>query len=52
MVDEQDVLDVLYGTDEATRRRVGSFARARVLSAHTTAHRAEQLLSYWQEVAD
>ena len=50
--DEQDVLDVLYGTDEATRRRVGSFARSRVLSAHTTAHRAEELLSYWQEVAD
>ena len=49
---EQEVLDVLYGTDEATRRRVGSYARARVLANHTTSHRAEQLLEYWQEVAD
>ncbi len=49
---QQDVLDILYGTDETTRRRVGSFARARVLADHTTSHRAEQLLSYWQEVAD
>ncbi|CAH1002093.1 hypothetical protein LEM8419_03010 [Neolewinella maritima] len=49
---EQDVLDVLYGTDEATRRKVGSYARARVLASHTTSHRAEQLLGYWQEVAD
>ena len=49
---EQDVLDVLYGTDEITRRRVGELARERVLSAHTTAHRAQQLLDYWQEVAD
>ena len=49
---EQDVLDVLYGTDEPTRRRVGTRARERVLESHTTAHRAQQLLDYWQEVAD
>ena len=49
---QQDVLDVLYGTDESTRRKAGTYARERVLAAHTTAHRAEQLLGYWEEVAD
>ncbi|MBB4077562.1 spore maturation protein CgeB [Lewinella aquimaris] len=49
---EQDVLDVLYGTEESVRRKVGNCARQRVLEAHTTAHRAQQLLAYWEEVAD
>ena len=49
---EQDVLDVLYGTDEASRQKVGAAARERVLSSHTTAHRAQQLLGYWEEIAD
>lgn len=50
--DSQGVLDVLYGTEEKTRRRLGSRARARVLSEHTTAHRAQQLLSYWKQLSD
>ncbi len=50
--EEQDVLDVLYGTDDTSRRKVGAFARERVLSSHTTAHRAQQLLGYWEEIAD
>jgi spore maturation protein CgeB len=48
----QDVLDVLYGTDEASRKKLGSRARERVLAEHTTTQRAQQLLSYWEEVAD
>lgn len=48
----QEVLDVLYGTDEYTRLKLGSCARERVLAEHTTAHRAQQLLAYWEEVAD
>ena len=49
---EHDVLDILYGTDETTRRRTGAAARERVLSSHTTAQRAQQLLGYWEEIAD
>lgn len=49
---EQDVLDVLYGTDEATRRKMGNRARERVLEKHTTAQRARQLLDYFDELAD
>ncbi|NJB85684.1 spore maturation protein CgeB [Lewinella marina] len=49
---EHHVLDVLYGTDEATKRKVGARARERVLSCHTTAQRAQQLLGYWEEIAD
>ncbi|THH41172.1 CgeB family protein [Neolewinella litorea] len=50
--DHHEVLDVLYGTDEATKRKVGANARERVLSTHTTAQRARQLLAYWEEIAD
>ncbi len=50
--DERDVLDILYGTDDSVRRKVGNAARQRVLAEHTTAQRAQQLLSYWDEVAD
>ncbi len=49
---EQDVLDILYGTDESIRRKAGNSARLRVLAEHTTAQRAQQLLGYWNEVAD
>ena len=52
VADEQDVLQILYGTDESTRRKAGNLARERVLAEHTTAHRAQQLLGYWDEVAD
>ncbi len=49
---QQDVLDVLYGTDEHTRRRIGANARERVLADHTTANRTRQLMQYWEEIAD
>ncbi|MEM8584928.1 MAG: glycosyltransferase [Bacteroidota bacterium] len=48
----QDVLDVLYHLDPKVRRRAGAAARERVLAEHTTAKRAQQLLQYWEEVAD
>jgi len=41
-----DVIDILRHTSDATRRRVGERARAKVLSAHTAAHRAAELESY------
>jgi spore maturation protein CgeB len=47
-----DVLHHLYGTDEALRQRAGLAARERVLAHHTAAHRAQQLLDHWSEVAD
>ena len=50
--DTQGVLDALYGTDENTRRRIGGRARARVLAEHTTAHRAQELLTYWEQLSD
>jgi spore maturation protein CgeB len=49
---EQDVLDVLYGTEEWVRRRVGRAARERVLAEHGTAQRANELVAYWSEIAD
>ena len=49
---EQDVLAVLYGTDEETVRRAGLAARERVLAEHTTTRRAEELLGYWEEITD
>ena len=49
---EQDVLDVLYQLAPEVRRKVGASARERVIDEHTTAHRAAQLLRYWEEVAD
>lgn len=48
----QDVLDVLYHIDPKVRKRVGAAARQRVLAEHTTTNRAQQLLKYWEEVAD
>ncbi|MEL6391607.1 MAG: glycosyltransferase [Bacteroidota bacterium] len=48
----QEVLDVLYHLDPKVRMRVGAAARERVLAEHTTARRAQQLLQYWEEVAD
>jgi len=50
--DCHQVLDVLYQSNEIDRRRVGDFARERVLAQHTTAHRTDQLLSFWHEIAD
>ena len=44
-----DVLRILRETDEAERQRIGTRARARVLSAHTAAHRAAELVTYATE---
>lgn len=46
----EDVLRALSDTSEAERRRIGARARARVLAAHTAAHRAVELERYCQEV--
>lgn len=37
---------ILRGTDDAVRERIGQRARARVLAAHTSAHRAAELEEY------
>lgn len=50
--DRQSVLDVLYGTDESQRRKIGSQARQRILEQHTISHRAQELLGYLSEVTD
>lgn len=47
-----DVLDILYAVNEQDRLKLGAYARERVLAEHTTIHRTQQLLSFWQEVAD
>lgn len=41
----QDVIDILGSTHPDDRRAIGAAARARVLAAHTAAHRAKQLES-------
>jgi spore maturation protein CgeB len=45
-----DVLRYLSKMPEATRRRIGENARARVLAAHTSAHRALELEHYVRRV--
>lgn len=52
VTDRDSVLDVLYGTDESQRQRLGSEARKRILDQHTISHRANQLLGYLAEVSD
>ncbi len=42
----QDAVSILRDCDEATRRRGGEAARARVLAEHTAAHRARELEGY------
>jgi spore maturation protein CgeB len=44
------VLASLRTTTERERRSIGARARARVLAAHTAAHRAEQLEGYVRSV--
>lgn len=46
----EDVLQIIRQTDEAQRRRIGQRARQKVLSAHTAAHRAQELERYILEV--
>lgn len=50
--DRGSVLDVLYGTHEAQRHRLGTNARRRVMAQHTISQRANQLLGYLAEVKD
>jgi spore maturation protein CgeB len=44
--DTSDTLDCLCNLTEVERQRIGEQARQRVLSAHTSAHRAAELESY------
>jgi len=50
--DEDSVLNVLYGTEESQRQKLGTEARKRILAQHTIGHRAEQFLGYLAEVTD
>jgi spore maturation protein CgeB len=42
----RDVVELLVDLPEAERRRIGARARKRVLSEHTSAHRAQELEQY------
>ena len=46
----EEVLEILEDLPDAERREVGRRARARVLAAHTAAHRAAELEGYAREV--
>ncbi|MBC6996042.1 glycosyltransferase [Neolewinella lacunae] len=50
--DKNSVLDILYGTDESLRSKMGIDARKRIMAHHTISRRAEQLLGYLAEVTD
>lgn len=50
--DKDSVLNVLYGTEESQRNKLGAEARKRILAQHTISHRAEQFLGYLAEVTD
>lgn len=45
-----EVADIINETSEQHRIAVGEAARLKVLQAHTAAHRARELVSYFQEV--
>jgi len=48
----EDTLNALRETSDAERQAIGMRARARVLAAHTAAHRAAELEQYLSEVRD
>ena len=48
----QDVVDHLQNLDAPARRRIGAAGRARVLGAHTAAHRAAELEGYALSLLD
>ncbi|HEY4088178.1 MAG TPA: glycosyltransferase [Bryobacteraceae bacterium] len=50
--DAEDTLRYLTDLPERARLAIGEAARARILAAHTPAHRAEQLESYLKEAHD
>lgn len=45
-----DIIRIFEETSEQERRRVGEAARKKVLHSHTAAHRAQELVSYYEEV--
>ncbi len=47
-----DTLHFLKNLSEEERRRIGERARRRVLSAHTAAHRAEELVAYARDAME
>lgn len=47
--DSADIHHYLCDLGENDRRRIGAAARARVLAGHTAAHRAQELVSYFEE---
>jgi spore maturation protein CgeB len=47
-----ETLAILRGVDDRERREIGQRARARVLTAHTAAHRAIELEGYVAEAAE
>jgi spore maturation protein CgeB len=46
----EDMLFVLKNTSEEKRRAIGEAARKKIMNSHTAAHRALELLTYYQEV--
>lgn len=46
----EEMLAILQNTTEVERRKVGEAARQKVMNQHTAAHRALELISYYQEV--
>src|SRR5690606_5125815 len=45
----EGALDILKNTSEEERQRVGEAARQKIMNAHTAAHRALELIGYYQE---
>src|SRR5690606_12799723 len=46
----EDMLYILRNTSEEQRKKVGDAARKKIMNSHTAAHRALELITYYQEV--
>src|SRR5690606_38341858 len=46
----EDMLYILKNTSEEQRKKVGDAARKKIMNSHTAAHRALELITYYQEV--
>lgn len=46
----EEVMDILRETSDEELKKVGEAARKKILNAHTAAHRAQELISYYEEV--
>lgn len=46
----EDILHILKNTSEEQRQNVGEAARKKIMNSHTAAHRALELISYYQDV--